>query len=65
MSWTETRTKDGVRQMFTGSSAQMVEDLAALARIGVQHVVVLLAGPAETETMERIERFAEEVVRAV
>ena len=65
VSWTEARTKDGGRQMFTGTSAQMMEDVAALKRIGVRHLVVLLAGPSETETMERMQRFAEEVVRAV
>src|SRR6185437_636920 len=65
VSWTEARTKDGARQMFTGSSAQMVEDAAALRDVGVRHVVVLLATPSETETMERMQRFADEVVRAV
>ena len=45
VSWTEARTKDGGRQMFTGTSAQMTEDVAALKRIGVRHLVVLLAEP--------------------
>lgn len=51
--------------LFSGSSAQMVEDLQALARVGVKHLVVLLAGPGFAETMERMQRFAEEVMGAV
>jgi probable F420-dependent oxidoreductase len=65
VSWTELVGADGVRVMFTGSSAQMAEDVAALQRAGVQHLMVLLAGPGMNQTLERMQRFAEEVMRAV
>jgi probable F420-dependent oxidoreductase len=65
VSWTELAGPDGMRFMFTGSSAQMAEDVAALQRTGVQHLAVLLAGPDMNQTLERMQRFAEEVIRAV
>jgi probable F420-dependent oxidoreductase len=65
VSWTELVGADGVRVMFTGSSAQMAEDATALQRAGVQHLMVLLAGPGMNQTLERMQRFAEEVMRAV
>jgi probable F420-dependent oxidoreductase len=65
VSWTEFVRSDGVRIMFTGSSGQMAEDAAALQRAGVQHLMVLLAGPDMNQTLERMQRFAEEVMRAV
>ncbi len=64
VSWTQAAGADGRRIPFTGSSAQMVEDAAALQRVGVRHLVVLLAGPSFEETLDRMQRFAEEVMSA-
>jgi probable F420-dependent oxidoreductase len=63
--WSEQSAPGGGRVMFTGSSAQMVEDASALARIGVRHIVVLLQAPTLAETRERLQRFAEDVIPAV
>ncbi|HSU04823.1 MAG TPA: TIGR03619 family F420-dependent LLM class oxidoreductase [Acetobacteraceae bacterium] len=60
--WAAQRTTDGARQLFTGSAADMQEDAAALARAGVQHVIVLPQAPTITETLERLQRFAEDVI---
>lgn len=65
VSWSEQATPDSGRLPFTGSSAQMIEDASALARIGVRHLVVLLAAPTFAETLERLQRFAEDVMPAV
>ena len=40
----------------------MQEDAAALARAGVQHVIVLLQAPTISETLERLQRFAEDII---
>lgn len=65
VTWSEQSAPDGGRVLFTGSSAQKVEDASALARIGVCHVVVLLQAPTLAESLERLQRFAEDVIPAV
>ena len=65
VSWTEQVGPDKRRVPFTGSSAQMTEDADGLRRVGVKHLVVLLAGPSFEETMDRMQRFAEEVMSAL
>jgi len=65
VTWSEQPAPEGGRVMFTGSSAQMVEDASALARIGVRHLVVLLQAPTLAESLERLQRFAEDVIPAV
>lgn len=61
--WTAEKVQDGsARRMFTGSSADMLEDAAALAKVGVQHVALRLDGASVTEAVERIERFGAEVI---
>lgn len=65
VTWSEQATSDDGRVLFTGSSAKMVEDASALARIGVRHLVVLLQAPTLAETLERLQCFAEDVIPAV
>lgn len=61
--WGDYRTNDGsARRMFTGTSAQMVEDARALSKIGVTHATVRLGGNSAAEAVERIERFGKEVI---
>ena len=61
--WSEHRVTDGsARRMFTGTSAQMAEDARALEKIGVGHVTLRLGGNSAAEAVERIERFAREVI---
>jgi probable F420-dependent oxidoreductase len=62
--WQAARNNDGTaRRMFTGGSAAMLDDAAALARVGVSHVALRLGGETITEAVERIQRFGEEVIR--
>ncbi|HVB68975.1 MAG TPA: TIGR03619 family F420-dependent LLM class oxidoreductase [Acetobacteraceae bacterium] len=60
--WTERRTQDGARQMFTGGAADLREDAAALEAIGVRQVIVVLQAPTIEETGDRLARFAADVI---
>ncbi len=60
--WTERRTQDGARQMFTGSAADLREDAASLEAIGVRQVIVVLQAPTIEETGDRLARFAADVI---
>ena len=54
---------DGERQLFTGSAADWQEDAAALSEAGANHVILYLQRPTMLETLERMQRFSEAVVR--
>jgi probable F420-dependent oxidoreductase len=61
--WAQHKVQDGsARRMFTGSSADMAADAAALAAIGVGHVALRLGGNTAAECVARIERFGAEVI---
>jgi probable F420-dependent oxidoreductase len=61
--WTAQRTQDGsARRLFTGSSADMAADAAALEAAGVRHIALRLGGSSLQESLERIDRFASEVM---
>jgi probable F420-dependent oxidoreductase len=63
--WTAQRTQDNSsRRMFTGTSADMRADLAALEAVGVRNVALRLGGDTVTESLERMQRFGEEVISA-
>jgi probable F420-dependent oxidoreductase len=62
VSWTAQQGPDGVRRMLTGRSEDMAADIAALWRSGVRHLNVSLQAPQLSETLERMERFATEVM---
>ena len=64
--WGDHKTNDGsARRLFTGTSAQMAQDARALEKIGVGHVTLRLGGNSAAEAVERLERFATEVIGAV
>ena len=64
--WAAQKIQDGsARRMFTGSSAAMLDDAAALAEVGVGHVALRLDGASLGEAVARIERFGAEVIAAI
>ena len=65
VSWTAETTPEGTRRMFTGPPAAIVEDAGALARAGVRHVCLTFQTPQLPETLERMERFAADVIASV
>jgi len=61
--WSAQKTVDGsARRPFTGSPADMAADAAALAKVGVRHVALTFQTATVTETLARMQRFAEEVM---
>ena len=54
---------DGGRRLFSGSGADMLADVAALEQAGARHVVLYLQRPTIEETLDVMQRFAEEVVQ--
>jgi probable F420-dependent oxidoreductase len=63
--WTAQKTPDGARRLFTGGSADMVADAAALAAIGVHHVALTFQAATIAETLARMHKFAAEVMPLV
>jgi probable F420-dependent oxidoreductase len=61
--WADRTIADGsARRLFTGTSDAMLEDAHALAAVGVGHAALRLGGGSLGETVERIERFGDEVI---
>jgi hypothetical protein len=61
--WEPHQIADGsARRLFTGSSADMIDDVGALAMVGVDHVALRLGGDTAAEAVARIERFGAEVI---
>ena len=61
--WGAYKIQDGsARRLFTGSSADMLEDAQALEDVGVQHVALRLGGAGAEDCVARIERFGAEVI---
>jgi hypothetical protein len=61
--WTAQKVADGsARRLFTGSSADMAADAAALEAVGVRHIAMRLGGNSLQEALERIDRFGREVL---
>lgn len=63
--WTEQKSPEGARRLFTGSSAEMAADAAALARVGVRHVALTFQTATVAETLARMHKFAAEVMPLV
>ncbi len=63
VNWGEEKAHSGGRRTFTGSSPDMVADAQALAAAGVTDVNVSFPAPTAAETLEKMERFAAEVMR--
>ena len=61
--WEPHKIADGsARRLFTGSSADMIDDVGALAGVGFDYVALRLGGNTAAEAVERIERFGGEVI---
>src|SRR5215470_13723933 len=61
--WGDYKTADGsARRFFTGTSADMAADAAALLSLGVGHVALRLGGNTAQECVARIERFGTDVI---
>jgi probable F420-dependent oxidoreductase len=65
LEWTAQKTAEGKRRIFTGSSADIAADADAFARLGVRHLSLTFQTPNLAESLERMQRFAEEVVPLV
>jgi alkanesulfonate monooxygenase SsuD/methylene tetrahydromethanopterin reductase-like flavin-dependent oxidoreductase (luciferase family) len=60
--WTAQKSVDGGRRLLTGRSEDMAADVAALERAGVRHLCLTFQTANLPETLERMQRFAEEVM---
>jgi len=60
--WAAQTMADGTRRMLTGRSEDMAADIAALTSAGVRHVCLTFQTPSLPQTLERMQRFAEEVM---
>lgn len=60
--FTAKHDEDGARQLFSGSGADMLADAAALELAGAHHTILYLQRPTLEETLDVMQRFAEEVV---
>jgi probable F420-dependent oxidoreductase len=65
VSWTAQGAADRERRLLTGSCEAMAADIAALAEAGVRHLCLTFQTATLTETLERMEGFAEEVMPLV
>ena len=63
--WGAQKSAEGARRTMTGKSEEMAGDLEALARAGVGHACLTFQTASLPETLERMQRFAEEVVPLV
>jgi probable F420-dependent oxidoreductase len=61
--WTAKTNNEGGRQLFTGSAADMLEDAAAFAAIGVKHLIIYAQQPTIEATLDVQQRFSEDVIR--
>ena len=52
---------DGTRHLLTGEPGQVAGDIAALADLGVEHLMLDYEGATIDETMRRMDRFANKV----
>jgi len=62
VSWTAEEALSGGRRTFTGTIDQMREDAATLAAAGIGDVNVSIPAPTVQETLDKMERFAREVM---
>lgn len=63
--WQAQKAKDGTRRLFTGSTEDMIADAAGLAEAGVDHVSLIFQTSTASETLDRMQRFAEEVLPSI
>ena len=49
------------RELCTGTSEQIADDINGLAELGVEHLLLNLQRPSLDQTLEEMDRFNEEV----
>ena len=54
--------EDGQRQAFTGSDAEVAQDIEAYRSLGVRHLLLNFARPTLSESLAAMERFAANVL---
>ena len=57
----EARVIDGQRQLFTGTPEQVAGDITAFGEVGVRHMMLGLQADTLKETVDRMERFTNDV----
>jgi hypothetical protein len=62
VNWTADGVSDAERRLLTGTSEAMAADIAALEAAGVRHLCLTFQTATLGETLERMQRFAEEVM---
>jgi len=65
VSWEAQEGPDGGRRLLTGSPADMAADLAALSTLGVGHMTLTFQTTDLNETLDRMRRFAADVLPLV
>jgi hypothetical protein len=60
--WNAQKSADGGRRLLTGASADMIADINALHEAGVRHLCLTFQTPSLNDTLERMRRFAAEVI---
>ncbi|MBO0740018.1 MAG: TIGR03619 family F420-dependent LLM class oxidoreductase [Hyphomicrobiaceae bacterium] len=63
--WAAQKMAGGTRRLLTGQPEDMAADVAALARAGVRHLCLTFQTASLAETLERMQRFAEDVMPLV
>jgi alkanesulfonate monooxygenase SsuD/methylene tetrahydromethanopterin reductase-like flavin-dependent oxidoreductase (luciferase family) len=58
-------TSERERRPFSGSPAQVLDDIAAYARLGVSELIFDFRSEDLGESLERLEQFAEVIMPAV
>ena len=58
------RAPSGARRLFSGTTDQVVEDIATFARLGVSELIFDFRSPTLAESLERMERFATTIMPA-
>ena len=63
--WTAKKGFDTPRRIFSGTSDDMAADAAAFAKAGVSQINLTFQVAGLQETLDRMQRFAEEVLPKV
>jgi len=58
----QARTAEGERRLFSGSAAEVIDDLNAFRDLGAECVVIGLAGPTADATLANMRRFCDDVM---
>jgi probable F420-dependent oxidoreductase len=53
---------DGQRRPLTGTPQQIADDIKRYEELGVRHMMVNLQGETQTQTLERMQRFADRIM---